>query len=57
MQDIRRALYIGVGGTILTFALVVPPWPYLKRHPVKWLPVAGEELHSEGIVVDGKVVG
>lgn len=56
MQDIKRALYIGLGGTALTFALVVPPWPFFKRHPVKWLPVAGQEIHSQGIVVDGKVV-
>jgi len=57
LQDIKLALYIGLAGTALTFLLVVPPWPFFNRHPVKWLPVAGSELNSQGIVVDGKVVG
>lgn len=37
-QDIQKAVYIGLGGTILTFVLVVPPWPFYKTNPVKWLP-------------------
>ncbi|PMD28343.1 microsomal signal peptidase 12kDa subunit [Hyaloscypha hepaticicola] len=57
LQDIKLALYIGLGGTALTFLLVVPPWPFFNRHPVKWLPVARNETNSQGIVVDGKVVG
>merc|ERR1712098_413736 len=36
-------------------------WSYLhgpfNRHPVKWLPVGGKESQSQGIVVDGQVVG
>ncbi|KAH6684454.1 microsomal signal peptidase 12kDa subunit [Halenospora varia] len=56
-QDIKLALYIGLGGTALTMGLIVPPWPFLKRHPVKWLPVGGAEKSSQGIIVDGKVVG
>ncbi|KAH7393200.1 microsomal signal peptidase 12 kDa subunit-domain-containing protein [Cadophora sp. MPI-SDFR-AT-0126] len=56
-QDIKRALLIGLGGTAATFLLVVPPWPFFKRHPVKWLPVGGKESQSHGIVVDGQVVG
>lgn len=57
LQDIKLALYIGLGGTALTFLLIVPPWPFFNRHPVKWLPVAGTETKSQGILVDGKVVG
>ena len=57
LQDIKLALYIGLGGTALTFFLVVPPWPFFNRHPVRWLPIGGKEAHSQGIVVDGKVVG
>jgi len=57
LQDIKLALYIGLGGTILTFLLIVPPWPFLNRRPVRWLPVAGGELQSHGVTVDGKVVG
>jgi signal peptidase complex subunit 1 len=44
-QDIVLALYITLGGTILTFLLVVPPWPFFKRNPVKWLP-AGSGLST-----------
>ncbi|KAF4120285.1 hypothetical protein GMORB2_3086 [Geosmithia morbida] len=37
-QDIVLAMYIGLAGTALTFLVVVPPWPFFKRNPVKWLP-------------------
>lgn len=37
-QDIQKAVYIGLGGTVLTFILVVPAWPFYKTKPVKWLP-------------------
>lgn len=57
LQDIKRALIIGLGGTALTFLLVVPPWPFYNRHPIKWLPVAGKDVQSQGIIVDGKLVG
>jgi signal peptidase complex subunit 1 len=56
LQDIKLALFLGLGGTALTFALVVPPWPFFNRHPVRWLPVASE-VSSQSIVVDGKFVG
>jgi signal peptidase complex subunit 1 len=32
------AVYIGLAGTLLTFLIAVPPWPFFKRNPVKWLP-------------------
>jgi len=57
LQDIKLALYIGLGGTFFTFALVVPPWPMYNKHPVQWLPVTGNELAAQGITVDGKMVG
>ena len=57
LQDITLALYIGLGGTALTFLLIVPPWPFFNKHPVQWVPVAGSEIASHGITVDGKVVG
>ncbi|PWI68564.1 hypothetical protein PCL_01653 [Purpureocillium lilacinum] len=37
-QDIQKAVYIGLGGTALTFLAVVPPWPVYNKNPVKWLP-------------------
>lgn len=58
LQDIKLALFIGLGGTGLTFLAVVPPWPFFNRHPVKWLPVGGSEKDTVGsITVDGQVVG
>jgi len=58
LQDIKLALFIGLGGTALTFLAVVPPWPFFNKHPVKWLPVEGSEKNSVGsITVDGQVVG
>jgi len=56
LQDIKLTLYIGLGGTALAFLLIVPPWSFFRRHPVKWLAVRGNELEPQGIVVDGKVV-
>ncbi|TVY87401.1 Signal peptidase complex subunit [Lachnellula willkommii] len=55
-QDIKLALYIGLGGTALTLALIVPPWPFFNRHPVRWLPVGGDEKKSQGIMMDGQVI-
>ena len=57
LQDIRRALYIGLGGTALTFFLVVPPWPFFNRHRVQWLPVGGIKAKPREIVMDGEVIG
>lgn len=37
-QDIVKTLYIGLGGTLLTFLITVPPWPFYNKNPVKWLP-------------------
>jgi len=56
-QDIKLALMTGLGGTMFTMALVVPPWPFFNRHSIKWLPVGGIEKKSQGITVDGQVVG
>jgi signal peptidase complex subunit 1 len=56
LQDITLTLLITLGGAALAFALVVPPWPFFNRHPVRWLPARNEAL-SQRIVVDGKFVG
>jgi signal peptidase complex subunit 1 len=42
LQDLKYTVYIGLGGTALTFLAVVPPWPFFNKNPVAWLP-AGEE--------------
>ncbi|KAF7558640.1 hypothetical protein G7046_g5520 [Stylonectria norvegica] len=37
LQDIKLAVYVGLAGTALTFLVVVPPWPFYKTQPAKWL--------------------
>ncbi|KAL1614386.1 hypothetical protein SLS54_009813 [Diplodia seriata] len=37
-QDIALALRILLGGAVLTFVAVVPPWPFFNKNPVNWLP-------------------
>ncbi|RYP73070.1 hypothetical protein DL769_004307 [Monosporascus sp. CRB-8-3] len=58
LQDIALALKIGLGGTGLTFLLVVPPWPFFNRHKVDWLPVGGGSAITSAqqkIVIDEKL--
>ncbi|KAF2457153.1 microsomal signal peptidase 12 kDa subunit-domain-containing protein [Lineolata rhizophorae] len=54
-QDIYQTLRIGLGGTALTFLLVVPPWPFFNSHSVNWLPPRGSVAGFD-IEVDGKKV-
>ena len=65
-QNIFQTLYIGLGGTALTFLVVVPPWPFYNQHPLPWLParsaratVTREAVDLQGveIEVDGKRIG
>ncbi|KAI1129579.1 microsomal signal peptidase 12kDa subunit [Nemania abortiva] len=58
LQDIALALKIGLGGTALTFLVIVPPWPFFNQHPVKWLPVGGSSIPSDqqNIIIDEKVL-
>ncbi|KAI8954611.1 microsomal signal peptidase 12 kDa subunit-domain-containing protein [Xylaria longipes] len=58
LQDIALALKIGLGGTALTFLVIVPPWPFFNQHPVKWLPVGGSPISSshQNIVIDEKTL-
>ncbi|KAI0976057.1 microsomal signal peptidase 12 kDa subunit-domain-containing protein [Xylaria arbuscula] len=59
LQDIALALKIGLGGTALTFLVIVPPWPFFKQHPVKWLPVGGGSTlpsSHQNIVIGDKIV-
>lgn len=53
LQDIKLAVYLALGGTAAVFALVVPPWPFFNRNPVKWLPVGGITPPAN-LVVDDK---
>ncbi|CZT21479.1 related to microsomal signal peptidase 12kDa subunit [Ramularia collo-cygni] len=56
-QDIYKTLYIGGVGTLLTFVVVVPPWPYFQKNPLAWLPArTGAVGQRFDIEVDGKKV-
>lgn len=55
-QDIYKTLWIGLGGTALTFVAVVPPWPIYKKNPVAWLPPLNA-ITGLDIEVDGRKVG
>lgn len=37
-QDIYKTLYLGLGGTAVTFLVVVPQWPFYNQKPEPWLP-------------------
>ncbi|KAJ1335276.1 microsomal signal peptidase 12-like protein [Microdochium nivale] len=57
-QDIALALKIGLAGTALAFLVIVPPWPFFNRHPVKWLPVGGGAAvaaSQQNIIIDEKM--
>ena len=59
LQDIKLAVYIGLGGTALAFLVVIPPWPFFKQHPVRWLPVGGAATATvpQNVVIDEKAYG
>eukprot|EP00831_Metopus_contortus_P001662 TRINITY_DN10598_c0_g1_i5.p2 TRINITY_DN10598_c0_g1~~TRINITY_DN10598_c0_g1_i5.p2 ORF type:complete len:110 (+),score=16.60 TRINITY_DN10598_c0_g1_i5:173-502(+) len=37
LQNFRIAVWIYIACGILILILLVPGWPFLNRHPVKWL--------------------
>ncbi|KAJ9150846.1 hypothetical protein NKR23_g3571 [Pleurostoma richardsiae] len=58
LEDIRLAVYIGLGGAALVLTLVVPPWPWYNRHPLSWLSVSGKLSSTvpRGLVHDEKTI-
>lgn len=54
-EDIHLVLWIGLAGTLLTFFMVVPPWPMYNEDPESWLP-QGTEVAGTGVTVGGKKV-
>ncbi|KAL8908435.1 MAG: hypothetical protein Q9171_005454 [Xanthocarpia ochracea] len=53
--NIWTTLWIGLGGTALTFLLVVPPYPIYNENPENWLR-ANSGISGSGIEVDGKKI-
>lgn len=58
LQDIKLAVFIALGGTALTFLIVIPPWPFYNKNPVKWLPVGGGPVVAvpQTLVIDEKAI-
>ncbi|KAL8675890.1 MAG: hypothetical protein Q9186_007524 [Xanthomendoza sp. 1 TL-2023] len=54
-NNIWITLWVGLGGTALTFFLVVPPWPIFNENPENWLR-ANSGISGAGIEVDGKKI-
>lgn len=58
-QNVYTTLYVGLGGTALTFLAVVPPWPVYNKNPLPWLPaktaprVGGTRADLRGIDLGG----
>ncbi|KAH7122803.1 microsomal signal peptidase 12 kDa subunit-domain-containing protein [Dendryphion nanum] len=55
-QDIKLSVYIGLGGTVLTFLAVVPPWPFYNKNPEPWLPPQSA-TSGVNITIDGQKIG
>ncbi|EFX00141.1 microsomal signal peptidase [Grosmannia clavigera kw1407] len=57
LQDIKLSLFIALGGTALTFLVVLPAWPFFNKNPVKWLPAGGQPSNisiPQTVVLDEK---
>lgn len=52
-KDIHLTLWIGLGGTIFTGLVVVPPWPFFNQNPEKWHVPAGKGQGGPRVLVDG----
>lgn len=64
-QNIHHTVWIGLGGSVITFLVCVPPWPFYNENAVKWLPAKtlpkgyanlGAQAQGFDITVDGKKV-
>lgn len=47
-SDFMLMVYMNAAGLLLACAVVLPDWPWYRRHPVKWLPA----LHPEPAAAD-----
>ncbi|KAJ5095127.1 Microsomal signal peptidase Spc12 [Penicillium argentinense] len=53
-KDIHLTLWVGLGGTLFTGLVVIPPWPFYNMNPEMWLPSrkAGPSVLVDGVKVD-----
>ncbi|KAJ5232001.1 microsomal signal peptidase subunit SPC12 [Penicillium chermesinum] len=52
-EDIHLTLWVGLGGTLLTALVVVPPWPFYNQNPATWLGSSGKISGGPQVMVDG----
>ena len=61
-QDVYLSLFVGIGGALITFLAVVPPWPAYNQNPQKWFspsvsaPTVGSKAGTNTIMFDGQVL-
>ncbi|KAJ5736573.1 uncharacterized protein N7483_001698 [Penicillium malachiteum] len=51
-KDIYLTLWVGLGGTVFTALVVVPPWPFYNQNPEKWFNKS-KKSGNPRVVVDG----
>ncbi|KIW09280.1 uncharacterized protein PV09_00201 [Verruconis gallopava] len=56
-QNIYYSVYVGLGGTAVTFLLAVPHWPFYNQNPARFLPSRKYKgTVNVAVDVDGKKV-
>jgi len=45
-NDIALTIKVGLAGSLLTFLVTIPAWPFWKVNPVKWLPAGSAGSHT-----------
>ncbi|ORX62520.1 microsomal signal peptidase 12 kDa subunit [Anaeromyces robustus] len=47
MQSVRISCYIMLAGMIITALVILPPWPFYNKNPIKFLPVQKKEVEEK----------
>ncbi len=58
LQNIYVTLWVGLGGALIAFLVVVPPYPSYNSSPERWLPGknANAGIGEVKIEVDGRKI-
>ncbi|KAJ5765594.1 hypothetical protein N7520_005153 [Penicillium odoratum] len=51
-NDIHLTLWVGLGGSLFTALVVIPPWPIYNQKPQRWLNKDGSSGGPQ-VLVDG----
>ncbi|KAG4101136.1 microsomal signal peptidase 12 kDa subunit [Neocallimastix lanati (nom. inval.)] len=47
MQSVKISCYIMLAGIIVTALVILPPWPFYSKNPIKFLPVKNADEKKE----------